>query len=121
MGLFPHLLPIDNGDYHGALQDLHVGFRYNVRAHPFMLTPFLAVAFPSYHYEHFAHSAVGTDLWEVQIGMNVGKRFAPLLPNAFLQMRYSYAMVQRVDVPIRLLTASTEFFDRENAPHSIKK
>ncbi|PYX67152.1 MAG: hypothetical protein DMG74_01165 [Acidobacteria bacterium] len=96
-GPFPHLLPIDNGDYHGALQDLHVGFRYNVRAHPFMLTPFLAVAFPSHHYEHFAHSAVGTDLWEVQIGMNVGKRLAPLLPNAFLQMRYSYAMVQRVD------------------------
>jgi len=62
-----------------------------------MLTPFLAVAFPSHHYEHFAHSAVGTDLWEVQIGMNVGKRLAPLLPNAFLQMRYSYAMVQRVD------------------------
>src|SRR2546425_1203434 len=53
--------------------------------------------FPSHHYEHFAHSAVGTDLWEVQIGMNVGKRLAPLLPNAFLQMRYSYAMVQRVD------------------------
>jgi hypothetical protein len=95
-GSFPHQLPIDNGDYHSALQDLHVGFRYNVRTHPFMFTPFLAVAFPSHHYEHFAHSAVGTDLWEVQMGMNAGKRLAPVLPNAFVQMRYSYAVVQRV-------------------------
>jgi len=95
-GPFPHLLPIDNGDYHGALQDLHVGFRYNVRAHPVVLTPFLAVAFPSHHYEHFAHSAVGTDLWEVQMGVNVGRRLTPVLPNAYFQMRYSYAIVQRV-------------------------
>jgi hypothetical protein len=95
-GPFPHLLPIDNGDYHGALQDLHLGFRYNVRARPFMFTPFLAVAFPSHHYEHFAHSAVGTDLWEVQMGMNAGKRLDPVLPNAYFQLRYSYAIVQRV-------------------------
>jgi hypothetical protein len=95
-GTFPHQLPIDNGDYHGALQDMHVGFRYNLRTHPFVFTPFLAVAFPSHHYEHFAHSAVGTDLWEVQIGMNAGRRLNPILPNAFVQMRYSYAIVQQV-------------------------
>jgi hypothetical protein len=95
-GQFPHKLPIDNGDYHGALQDLHIGVRYNLRARPFMFTPFLAVSFPSHHYEHFAHSAVGTDLWEIQIGMNAGRRLAPVLPNAYVQLRYSYAIVQQV-------------------------
>src|SRR5881394_1323736 len=95
-GPFPHLLPIDNGDYHGALQDLHIGVRYNIGTHPFVFTPFLAIAFPSHHYEHFAHSAVGTDLWEVQMGINAGRRLDPLLPNAYVQLRYSYALVQRV-------------------------
>jgi len=95
-GPFPHLLPIDNGDYHGALQDLHLGVRYNIGTHPFVFTPFLALAFPTHHYEHFAHSAVGTDLWEVQMGINAGKRLDPLLPNAYVQLRYSYALVQRV-------------------------
>ena len=46
---------------------MHVGFRYNLFRRPIQFTPFVAVAFPSHHYEHFAHSAVGTDLWEVQI------------------------------------------------------
>src|SRR5437899_8187669 len=48
-GPFAHQLPIDNGDYHGALQDLRIGFRYNVRTHPVMFTPFLGGAFPSHH------------------------------------------------------------------------
>ena len=95
-GPFPHQLPIDNGDYHGALQDLHVGFRYNVFRRPIQFTPFVAVAFPSHHYEHFAHSAVGTDLWEVQMGMSLGRSLAPFLPRAYFQLRYGYSIMQRV-------------------------
>jgi hypothetical protein len=67
-GSFPHQLPIDDGDYHGALQDFHVGFRYNLVKRPFQFTPFVAVALPSHHYEHFAHSAVGIDMWERTLG-----------------------------------------------------
>src|SRR5437868_689932 len=95
-GPFPHLLPIDNGDYHGALQDLHIGVRYNIGTHPFVFTPFLAFAFPSHHYEHFAHSAVGTDLWQVQMGMSLGRSLAPMLPRGYFQLRYGYSIMQRV-------------------------
>ena len=95
-GPFPHKLPIDDGDYHGALQDMHVGFRYNVFSRPIQFTPFVAVAFPSHHYEHFAHSAVGTDLWEVQMGMSLGRSLAPFLPRGYFQLRYGYSIMQRV-------------------------
>jgi hypothetical protein len=95
-GPFPHKLPIDDGDYHGALQDMHFGFRYNVLRRPIQFTPFVAVAFPSHHYEHFAHSAVGTDLWEVQMGMSLGRSLAPFLPRGYFQLRYGYSIMQRV-------------------------
>ena len=40
-------------------------------------------------------AAVGTDLWELQMGVNAGKHLDPLLPKAYVQMRYSYAIVQK--------------------------
>ncbi len=95
-GAFPHQLPIDGGDYHGALQDFRVGFRYNVVKRPVQFTPFLAVVFPSHHYEHFAHSAVGIDMWEVQMGMSLGRSLAPVLPRGYFQLSYGYSIVQRV-------------------------
>ena len=95
-GPFPHQLPIDNGVYHSALQDFRVGFRYNVVKRPVQFTPFLAVVLPSHSYEHFAHSAVGIDMWEVQMGMSVGRSLAPVIPRGFFQLNYGYSIMQRV-------------------------
>jgi hypothetical protein len=95
-GPYPHQLPIDNGYYHGALQDFHVGFRYNVVKRPLQFTPFLAFAFPSHHYQHFAHSAVGLGMWELQTGMTLGRSFAPVLPRGYFQLRYGYSIMQQV-------------------------
>ena len=95
-GLFPHQRPIDDGDYHSALQDFRVGFRYNVAKRPVQFTPFLAVVFPSHHYEHFGHSAVGIDMWEAQIGMSLGRSLAPILPRGYFQLSYGYSITQRV-------------------------
>jgi hypothetical protein len=39
-GHTPHLLPIDNGNYHGSLQDMGLSLRYQWLAHPFVLTRF---------------------------------------------------------------------------------
>lgn len=95
MGKFPHQLPIDDGKYHGSIQDLGLTVRYNLRTRPLILTPFISTSFPSHHYEHFAHSAVGSRLWEVRLGLNFGRRLA-VLPNTYFQMQYSYAISQRV-------------------------
>jgi hypothetical protein len=45
MGIYngknPHLLPIDNGNFHGSLQDFGIGLRYNLISRPVMFTPFV--------------------------------------------------------------------------------
>ncbi len=98
-GAKPHMFPIDNGNYHGALQDLRFVLRYQMRERPLNLTPFLSVSFPSNHYEHFAHSAIGGDMWGIGMGLNVGRRLDPWLKNAYFQARYTYVVSQLISVP----------------------
>ena len=93
-GKVPHQLPIDDGTYHASLQDMGIGLRYNFGARPLVLTPFVLGMFPMNHYEHFAHSAIGTDSWEVRFGLNAGHRFESVIPRAYFQVQYSYGIVQ---------------------------
>ncbi len=92
----PHQLPIDNGKYHPTFQDFRIDFRYNLSKRPAVITPFFEVVIPSHDYEYFAHSAVGRRLREYHVGTNVGRRLNPILPNAYLQARYSYSFIERV-------------------------
>jgi hypothetical protein len=91
-GKTPHLLPIDDGNFHGGVQDLGIGLRYNLISRPLMFTPFVLSTFPMTHYEHFAHSAIGSDAWEVRIGFAVGNRFQRHLRNSYFQVAYSYSI-----------------------------
>jgi hypothetical protein len=91
-GKTPHLLPIDDGNFHGGLQDLGIGLRYNIVSRPLMFTPFVLSTYPMTNYQHFAHSAIGSDAWEVRIGFTVGHRFETHLRNGYFQTQYSYAI-----------------------------
>jgi len=96
VGTKPHALPIDDGLYHGTLQDFRLGMRYNVLARPLVLTPYVTSTFPTHEYLHFAHSAIGADMWEVQLGVAVGKRLDRWIPNTYLQGSYSYGIQEKV-------------------------
>lgn len=95
-GKSPHSLPADNGDYHGTFADYRLDLRYLVLRDPAVLTPFVAAIIPSHHYVTFAHSAVSVGLREYLVGVNLGRRLDPILPDAFAQARVSYAFVERV-------------------------
>jgi len=92
----PHPTPNDDGNYHGTLQDYTFDLRYNLAKGPLVVTPFLRSVIPSHGYEYFAHSAAGRDVHEYHVGTNLGRRLDPLLPEAYIQARYSYAFVSRV-------------------------
>jgi len=94
-GKTPHLLPIDNGNFHGALQDFGLGLRYNLISRPWLFTPFVLSTYPMMNYQHFAHSAIGSNAWEVRMGFTVGRRFETRLRNAYLQAQYSYALSEQ--------------------------
>ena len=88
---------IDNGKYHSTFQDFNVDLRYNlIRKRSLVLTPLFDVIVPSHDYTYFAHSAVGRDLREFRLGLNVGKRLDPILPKTFIQAQGSYRIIETV-------------------------
>lgn len=96
VGPIPHGPP-DTGVYHPQFQDAIVGVRYNVTSRHLFVTPFVAAVIPSHHYETRGHSAVGRDLHELQVGVNVGRDLEEIIPRTYFQARYSYAFVQNVE------------------------
>jgi len=101
-GTDPHLLGVtgrpsslDDGTYHGGLQDFHVGARFNLWSRPLALTPLVEVIVPSRHYESLGHSVIGLDLRALVVGVATGG-FIDRLPGAYFQAQVSRAVVQEV-------------------------
>ena len=109
VGPVPHGPP-DTGVYHPTFQDARFGIRYNILARPLVITPFVATVIPTHHYETRGHSAVGRDLHELQMGVNVGRDLEGIIPRSYIQARYSFAVVQRVeDLNLNRSNADWEF------------
>jgi hypothetical protein len=95
---FPNNAPlIDDGTYHGALQDLGFAVRYNFTTKPVTFTPFVGFNVPSHDYPFFGHSAVGRNQRQLLLGANVGGPIE-LLPRSYFHARYAYAFMQRMKV-----------------------
>ena len=88
---------IDDGSFHPTLQDSHLDIRFNAIKKPLVLTPFVAVTLPTHDYQTLGHSAVGRDLHDLSIGLNVGRELDPVLQNVYVHGRYSYAMLNHIE------------------------
>ena len=87
---------LDNGSFHGALQDFRVDVRYSLSKHALKLAPFFEANIPSHDYPTLGHAAIGINMREYRIGVNVGRRLDPILPKAFVQGRYALGFSQTV-------------------------
>jgi hypothetical protein len=97
-GLKPHPTWVDTSQtYHSTFQDFSVDIRYNVTQRPVFFTPFFNAVIPSHSYEYFAHSAVGADMRQLKVGANIGRRLNPILPRAYIQVRYAYTFAEQID------------------------
>lgn len=83
---------LDDGTYHGTIQDLRVEARYGAWEFPVAIAPFVGVNVPTHDYEFFAHSAPGLNMAELQLGTYAGVQRGPLS----LQGRLSYGIYERV-------------------------
>jgi hypothetical protein len=106
IGTQPHLLvrgqpqtavELDDGNYHGGLQDFRFDVRYNVSRRKLMVTPFFTLYVPSHAYATLGHGAIGTDQREYRGGVNFGRQLGSWLPKAFVQGRYAFGVLQEVD------------------------
>lgn len=102
-GNFPHPLsdltgvsPLDDGAYHGTLQDFRFNVRYNITKKGLALTPFIGSIVPSHDYTYFAHAAPGRDLNELQFGVSAAKLLDSLVPGLLVQASYSYGVTEQV-------------------------
>jgi hypothetical protein len=95
-GPVPHVHPggatVDDGRYHGGLQDFHLDARYGALDLPVAITPFVAITLPMRSYESFGHASIGVDLREAQAGVN----FGAIRSTLYVQGRYAYGVSERV-------------------------
>jgi hypothetical protein len=100
-GAYPHpplggVTPDDDGRWHSSFQDFTSDLRYRVTDGSWVVTPMVGFAVPTHHYLSYGRSAVGSDLVVGRFGVAVGRLLDPLLPDAYLQIHYMYAIPERV-------------------------
>jgi hypothetical protein len=88
---------IDDGHYHGALQDYRLGVQVNVIKAPIVFTPFAEVQWPSHHYPTEGEAAVGRGLHETRVGFDLARRFDPWLPSMVANIRGARAFVEKLN------------------------
>ena len=91
-------------------QDVSFIARYNVvNTRGFALTPSVAVGAPSHDYNYRGEAALGRDLKELRLAVDVGRRLDAISPKLSVQARYAYAIVEQVlDIPNNRSNASVE-------------
>jgi hypothetical protein len=87
--------PLDTGSWNSTFQDFRAEVRFRATTGSLAVTPVVALVVPSHWYESSGHSAFGRNLVEGQFGINVGRLLDPLLPDAYLQARYVYAVPEK--------------------------
>jgi hypothetical protein len=93
---------LDDGSFHGSLQDFRFDVRYSLTQGALKVVPFFQTILPSHSYATLGHAAVGANIREYRVGANLGRRLDPLLPNAFVQGRYAFGFSQKIaDVALK--------------------
>jgi hypothetical protein len=80
---------IDDGHYHGDFQDLSFGVRYlALEGPPVTVTPYIGYGFPTTDYPFYAKAAIGTNLWNIPVGVDV--MFVPYFSDWYLRGNLAY-------------------------------
>jgi len=62
---------IDDGSYHGGLQDLSFGVTYLALDGPLKVSPYIGYGFPASNYPFYAKAAIGGNLWAIPVGVSL--------------------------------------------------
>ena len=89
--------PLDDGNYHAAAQDVRVEIRRRWWAGPVPFAPFVGVSFPTHDYETIGEAVPGRHRRDVQVGANAGVDLDRVVPGAYVQGRYAYGAMERID------------------------
>jgi hypothetical protein len=96
-GDHPHPDEIDNGQAHSTITDLYLAAHFQLSLDPVAIAPYVAALIPTHDYETLGHAAPGRGLSEYWLGFYAGKSLHPWVPRTYVQARYNYAFVERVE------------------------
>lgn len=86
--------PLDDGKYHGSLQDASFTAEYMIAWQGFAIAPSVGARIPLKSYSTLGHVAVGKDLREYPVGISVGRSLDPVLPRAYVGGSFAYSFVE---------------------------
>jgi hypothetical protein len=87
--------------WHGGVQDLTAGVRYQLPAGGgAAVTPNISVVLPTHAYDYQGEAVIGRRLRELHVGASAAVPLAAISPRLSIETTYAYAFVERVlDVP----------------------
>ena len=86
----------DDGDWHSRFQDVATELRFRATTGSLALTPFAGLVVPTHSYPTYGHGSAGRGLVEGRFGLAAGRLLDPVLPDAYLQVRYAYVVPEKV-------------------------
>jgi hypothetical protein len=86
----------DHGHHNATFTDLRIEAHFQAFEAPFALAPYVAVVWPVKDYPVLGHAAPGRHLDEYWIGFFAGRTLDEWVPGSYLQLRYNYAFVEKV-------------------------
>ena len=107
----PDFRLVDDGDYHGGLQDDTIGVRYLAVDGPFSVSPFLTFGTPLSNYPTDGNAAIGKQMWELAAGAAL--EFSPYFSDWYFQADISYVFAEEVlgfDLDYWFWYASASYF-----------
>lgn len=87
---------LDDGRFHDGWADWAAYLRYQWRAKPFLVTPYIGYSQPSRDYTFWAHSGAGSQQWALHLGVHLGGFFSPPRQNLYWQAAYDFSFLQPV-------------------------
>jgi hypothetical protein len=85
---------VDDGDYHGGLQDLNFGVQYLALDGPLRISPFISYGTPVSDYPIYGGAVIGKGLNELHLGASLD--FTPYFSDWTFQADISYAISEKV-------------------------
>jgi len=85
---------IDDGRYHGALQDFNLGVAWHTHIADYYITPSATAVIPSHDYVFFDNAAVGQRLHQLLLSVTLAHQFE--LTNFYYKLGFGYALSQHV-------------------------
>jgi hypothetical protein len=95
-GIPTHPGLLDDGDYHGAFQDVRVEARRVCWAGPIAFAPLVGVLIPTHDYETHGEAVPGRHRRELQVGAAAGADLNRIIPRTYVHGRYSLAAAERL-------------------------